>query len=65
MTSYEDVKNVTTQEYYRNNEFAVDMFNSKYAHTIENEEKEQVPDVFYRNVDNLIQFEKDRKNFDT
>ena len=31
MTKYQDVKNVTTQEYFKGNEFSIDAFNKKYS----------------------------------
>ena len=37
VTDFNDVKNITTDEYFKNNEFAVDMFNAKYSH-IKNDE---------------------------
>ena len=30
MTKYNDVKNLTTEEYFKNNQFSVDAFNKKY-----------------------------------
>jgi len=46
MYNYDDVKNVTTEEYFENNKYAVDMFQTKYAHTKENGEKETPAEVF-------------------
>ena len=31
MTKFEDVKNVTTEDYFNNNQFSIDAFNKKYA----------------------------------
>ena len=64
ITKYNDVSNVTTEQYFKNNKFAVNMFNSKYAHTREDGTKEQVPDVFKRISDNLVVFEKDNSYSD-
>jgi hypothetical protein len=44
--NFDDVKEVTTEEYFRNNSFATDMFNSKYAHTKEDGSKENPAEVF-------------------
>jgi len=46
MYNYDDVKNVTTEEYFEDNKYAVDMFQAKYAHTKENGEKETPAEVF-------------------
>lgn len=46
MVKYDDVKGITAEEYFKNNEYAVDMFNSKYAHVKENSEKETPAEVF-------------------
>lgn len=40
LTKYEDVKDITIEDYYKDNAFAVDMFKSKYSHTKDSGEKE-------------------------
>lgn len=54
IVSYNDKKHITTEEYYKNNRFAVDIVNNKYAFN-----DESIIDVFNRIVVNLIQFEND------
>ena len=60
IVSYEDKKHITTEQYYKNNAFAVNMVKSKYP--IDNE---SIVDVFNRVVTNLIQFEEDKSLQDT
>lgn len=62
MVVFDDVKHISTKEYFNNNEYAVDMFESKYAHNIE-DRKETPAEVFYRVSNELAQFEDgDKKN---
>lgn len=63
-TKFDDVANVTTGEYFKENQFAVDMFLSKYAHTKNEGEKENPAEVFQRNCRELGQFEKDNSVLD-
>lgn len=55
--TYEQVKDITTEEYFKNNEFAVDMFLNKYSHEKE-EGKENPSQAFKRVCDGLAQFEE-------
>lgn len=60
IVSYEDKKHITTEQYYKNNAFAVDMVKSKYPIG-----DESIVGVFNRITTNLIQFEKDKSIQDT
>lgn len=55
IVSYEDKKHITTEQYYKNNAFAIDMVKSKYFIG-----DESIVDAFNRIVTNLIQFEEDK-----
>lgn len=55
--NYEEVKNIKTEEYFKENRFAVDMFHSKYSHEKEYE-KETPAQSFKRVCDGLAQFEQ-------
>ncbi len=61
MVKFEDVKNITTEEYFKNNKYAVDIFNEKYAHKKEKDEKETPAEVFWRVSKELSEFEKEDK----
>lgn len=64
MYNYDDVKNVTIEKYFENNNYAVDMFRVKYAHTKENGEKETPAEVFWRIASELAKFEnKENQEF--
>lgn len=45
MVTFKDVRYISTEEYFNNNEYAVDMFESKYAHNTE-DRKETPAEVF-------------------
>lgn len=45
MIRFKDVRYVSTDEYFNDNKYAVDMFESKYAHDLE-ERKETPAEVF-------------------
>lgn len=62
--NFEDVKNITADEYFSGEKFAVDMFDAKYSHTKENGGKETPADVFLRIAYELSRFEKSKKNQD-
>lgn len=63
MVKFNEVKHISTEEYFNNNEYAVDMFESKYAHDL-NDRKETPAEVFYRIASELAQFEdEDKKQY--
>ncbi|MFW6014991.1 MAG: LAGLIDADG family homing endonuclease [bacterium] len=59
MIRYEEVKEITAEEYFNNNQYSIDMFNNKYAHTKKNDEKETPAEVFKRVSEELAKYEKD------
>jgi ribonucleoside-diphosphate reductase alpha chain len=54
MNKFEDVKDVSCQEYFSGEQFACDVFKNKYCHTKENGEKETPAEVFYRVASGLL-----------
>lgn len=48
MVVFEDVKNVTAEEYFNNDEFAINGFNKKYCHYKSDGSIENPAEVFYR-----------------
>ena len=63
VTDFNDVKNITTDEYFKNNEFAVDMFNAKYSHIKNDGNKQNPSEVFYRVANGLSQFENNYDHY--
>ena len=61
MINFEDVKDVTTEEYFSGEKFASDMFNAKYSHTKEDNTKETPAEVFWRIAYGLSRFEKSKE----
>jgi len=61
ITKFEDVKKVTTEEYFNNNQFSVDAFNKKYAAKKENGEIETYVEALKRVCDYLASAEKTEK----
>lgn len=60
MAVFNDVRYVSTEEYFNNNEYAVDMFESKYANNTK-DRKETPAEVFYRVASELANFESEDK----
>lgn len=58
MVNFNDVKNITSKEYLKGEEFASDMFDAKYAHVKTDGSKETPAEVFYRIATELSEFEK-------
>lgn len=54
MIKFEDVKNVSCKEYFSGEQFACDVFQNKYCHIKENDEKETPAEVFYRVASGLL-----------
>lgn len=46
MINFIDVKDVSTKEYFKNNEYAVDMFEKKYSHIKTDGTRETPAEVF-------------------
>lgn len=63
LTKYEDVKDITIEDYYKDNAFAVDMFKSKYSHTKDSGEKETPARVWYRVASGLSTHEMDKQHY--
>lgn len=58
------IKHVTTEEYFKNNQYAIDIFNAKYAFTKDNGEKETASEVFYRVASELAKMEETKEKED-
>jgi len=61
--NFDDVKDIKAEEYFKDNQYAVNMFNSKYAVTKDDGEKETPAEVFYRISDGLSKYENDNKEY--
>ena len=60
LVNFEDVAHVTTDEYFNNNQMCINVFQSKYAHYLPDQDrKETPPEVFKRNARELSRFEPD------
>lgn len=57
MIKFEDVKNITTEEYFKGNEFAINVFKDKYSLTKEDGTKETPAEVWWRVADGLASVE--------
>lgn len=58
---FEDVKNQSTEEYFEDNKFSIDVFNKKYANVKENKEKETYVEAIKRVCDFIASCEKTDK----
>lgn len=58
LINFDDVKNITAEEYFSGDKYAVDMFNTKYALTKEDGGKETPAEVFWRVASNMASVEK-------
>jgi ribonucleoside-diphosphate reductase alpha chain len=56
---FEKVKNISTEEYFSNNSYSIDIFKAKYAMTKADGTKETPAEVFWRIADGLANMEKD------
>lgn len=59
ITKFEDVKHITTEEYFNGNQFSIDAFNKKYAQKISSSEIETYPKALKRVCDFIASAEKD------
>lgn len=46
MINFDNVKDISAEEYFKNNKYAVDMFLKKYSHKKEDGTKETPAEVF-------------------
>ena len=58
MTKYDDVKNISTEDYFLGNQFSVDAFNKKYAQTKSDGKKETYIEAIKRVCDYVSSAEK-------
>lgn len=61
LVNFEDVKDITAEEYFSDNALAVDAFNAKYAFDKEASTKETPAEVFMRVAEGLAQYEDEDK----
>ena len=61
ITNFEDVKDITAENYFSGEKFASDMFSAKYCHIKSNGNKETPAEVFWRIAYELSRFEKSEK----
>lgn len=62
LTRFEDVADVTTEDYFNGNQMCINVFYSKYTHFLQEEERRETPpEVFKRNARELARFESDPK----
>ena len=62
LTRFEDVADVTTEDYFNGNQMCINVFYSKYTHFLQEEERRETPpEVFKRNAGELARFESDPK----
>lgn len=59
MINFDNVKDISAEEYFKNNKYAVDMFLKKYSHKKEDGTKETPAEVFWRISSELAEFEDD------
>lgn len=57
MVKFEDVKSVTTEEYFNGNQFAINTFSDKYSYKKEDGSKETPAEVFYRVASTIASME--------
>jgi ribonucleoside-diphosphate reductase alpha chain len=57
LVSFDKVKDITAEVYFKNNSLAVDVFNAKYAFVKSDGTKETPAEVFYRVASGLAQYE--------
>ncbi|HLD90873.1 MAG TPA: ribonucleotide reductase N-terminal alpha domain-containing protein [Patescibacteria group bacterium] len=55
---FDEVKNISVEEYFANNSYSVDIFNAKYAMYKEDGTKETPAEVFFRIANSLANMEK-------
>lgn len=60
-TRFEDVKHITTEEYFQGNQFAIDAFNKKYAHEKTDGRLETIVEAYWRVATYLASVEKTKK----
>lgn len=58
---FESVANVSIEEYFRNNSFAVDMFRSKYCHS--SEEEEETPAQVFQRIATGLSYKESLKKY--
>lgn len=58
MTLFEEVKNITTEEYFNNNQFSIDAFNKKYSQKLPNGKNETYPQALKRVCDYIASAEE-------
>ena len=58
MTLFEEVKNITTEEYFNNNQFSVDAVNKKYSQKLQNGKNETYPQAVKRVCDYIASAEE-------
>ena len=39
MTKFEEVSDITINDYFKNNHFSIDMFNAKYSHYLSDDDR--------------------------
>ena len=62
MTKFEEVSDITINDYFKNNHFSIDMFNAKYSHYLSDDDRNETPaEVFKRCIDSLIIYENDNQ----
>lgn len=61
MIKFEDVKDISTEQYFSGDNYAVDMFNAKYPHVKEDGIKETPAEVFQRVAKELASMETNEK----